>query len=221
MFRASLRLSRIKKFIAVILPPRGSPGVRHRAAGGSAPPPRETSVRCFWPDFSPPDRFTGKFCFAVLICLLITGCGGGGGGGGNGTGVDPVEIEVGVAMDVFLKAVAERNLTGAMGQVDSNLQYRRSGLTGPLGYNNFQGYLSAFIASASSITIELQNRGITPGETAAVVRGSLVYSYLDSSGVRRSPPAENCEVGFERSTKWGINLISGFDLAGLAFPPAP
>jgi len=156
--------------------------------------------------------------FLVLIVLL--GCGGGGGGSDVGTGIDPIEVEVGAALDSFLKAVNDKHLTEAMSWIDSNIQYRRANSTAIYTYNGFKSFLSDFLAKAASVSVQLRNRGIVPdGENNATIRGSLVWECRDASGTFETK-TENCEIAFERVSKWGIRSLSGFNLEGLYFPPS-
>lgn len=165
-------------------------------------------------------------CLAVLIALAallqITGCGGGGGGStSSGTGVDPVEVEVQAALNSFLSAVSKNDTDGAMSWVDSNLKYQRGNPTSFYGISEFRNYLTEFLNGATGITIEVKSPGITPdGENSAIVRGSLVCHYIDNAS-QSHDLVENVEFGFERVAKWGILRLSGFNLAGLAFPPVP
>jgi len=153
--------------------------------------------------------------------LLMVGCSGGGGGGSTGTGLDPIEVEVGTELDAVLAGMNARNLDQAMAGIDSNLQYFRSGSTTPLSYSVFRDKLSAFLTGAASITVSVVSRSVVPaGESAATVRGTLVYTYRDSTGLAKSGQ-EECEMSWERVSRWGVKRLSGFNLAGLAFPPAP
>lgn len=162
--------------------------------------------------------FMGMACIALLLTI---GCGGGGGGGSDGTGLDPIEVEVGAELDKVLGAMSSRNLDQAMAGFDSNLQYFRAGSETPLGYSTFRTQLSAFLSGAASITVEIVSRSVVPnGEDAATVRGSLVYSYRDSQGAAKSGQ-EDCEMVWERVSRWGIKRLSGYSLARLAFPPVP
>lgn len=159
---------------------------------------------------------------SLIVLALNIGCSGGGGGTG-GTGVDPIEVEINAEIDTFLAGLNARNLDQAMGEVDSNLQYSRAGsvLGVYLGYTDFRNHLSAFLSGVSSVTVKLESRGVVPdGESLARVRGTLTYSYRDSAGTVRNA-TEDCEMYWERVARWGIKRLSGFNLVGLAFPPAP
>lgn len=167
-------------------------------------------------------RFNLLSLLSLLLALvLLAGCGGGGGGGGTGgTGADPIEVEVGTVLDGFTTALQSQNLTSSLEFVDSNLQYRRLGSTNVLAYNEFQTVLQTFLAGVSSVSVTLTDRGITGDDDAAIVRARLSYSYLDAGNTPRTY-SEDCELVLEKVSKWGIRSLSGYNLDGLRFPPAP
>lgn len=160
--------------------------------------------------------------FLFLGFLILAGCGGGGGGDpGNGVGNDPIEVEINSDIDVFLAAISKQDLPQAMEHVDSNLQYFRAGSSSVQGFSYFRALLSLFLEGATSINIELRDRGVTPdGENSAIVRGTLVYNYRDASKVYKEM-SETCEIKYERVSRWGILSFSRFSLGGLSFPPNP
>ena len=163
---------------------------------------------------------TGPLLLVLLLSLaLLHGCGGGGGGGSE-TGVDPIEVEINAVLDGFLTTLNNQNYSGSMEFIDSNLQYRRLGDTTVYPYSGYQTFLKSFLEGVSSLTVTLTERGITGFEDSAVARVQLSYHYLDSGNIERTY-SENCEIVLERVSKWGIRSLSGYNLEGLRFPPAP
>ncbi len=158
---------------------------------------------------------------AFLIGAFILGCGGGGGGSG-GTGSDPIEVEINAFLDVFLAAINREDIDGAMQSVDTNLKYYcPANPNGAGGYPVLRSRLQAFFADASSISVSLIDRGVSPSsETLVHVRSDLVYSYYDASGTMHSFPPQKCEMAIVQSTRWGIVSLSGSqDTNPLSFPP--
>lgn len=154
---------------------------------------------------------------AALGWFLLLGCGGGGGGSGDAGAVDPAAVEVRAFLDTFTAAIARNDLETAMGQVDSNLQYFRAGVTQPENHNRFRERLAAFVASAASITVQL-DVSISAGEEVATARGSWRFEWRTPGGEMRSL-TENVEIRCEKEGRWGIRTLSGHTLAGLQFPP--
>lgn len=163
-------------------------------------------------------RLVGGIAFAAVVFVFL-GCGGGGGGGSGGTGVDPVEVEIRAALDSFLAAVASENATGTRALLAPNLKYFRSGGATPEGIDVFMGRMTVFYGKAASVSIELQDLGVSPmGETVASTRGTLVCRYRNASGTEQTLQ-EEAEIILEKNFFWQINSISRFNQVGMAFPP--
>ena len=165
--------------------------------------------------------FVGIVVAVSLLALVSSGCSVGSGIAG-GTGVDPVELEIRSRIQSFAAAISEKNITKVEEHLDSNLQFHYSHESSPQGLTFLRTRLNSFFQKTAAVTVLFPDEEIDilpGGEGTARFRGQMICVYTRlSDGVTMSF-VENWEIGWEQEIKWGIKVLSGFNLEKLSFPP--